>query len=335
MLTQMVANRVYDFSHQVGGRELLGNVSLAIGEGDDVYCVNRSGGAFQLSYVMRLTIGTVPGDEEVAGQFGRHGEGDGEFIWPTGIDLDAEYNVYVTDEWLHRVSIFDQDGTFLRHWGEPGEGDGQLNGPAGIVVDADGDLYIVNSLNHRVQKFTPDGRYLTGWGRLGDGPGEFNSPWGITIDDQGYVYVADHKNHRAQKFTADGEFVAEFGSYGSGRGQVNRPADVAVDPDGDVYVCDWANSRVQVFAPDGQFITSLIGDAQQLSKWFKQTVDANDDVVKARRRVTTLEPEWRLALPSGLVFDAAKSRLIISDTQRRRVQIYNKLKDYIEPQVNL
>ena len=30
MLTQMVANRVYDFSHQVGGREMLGDVALAI-----------------------------------------------------------------------------------------------------------------------------------------------------------------------------------------------------------------------------------------------------------------------------------------------------------------
>ena len=28
MLTQMVANRVYDFSHQVGGREMLGDVAV-------------------------------------------------------------------------------------------------------------------------------------------------------------------------------------------------------------------------------------------------------------------------------------------------------------------
>ena len=330
MLTQMVANRVYDFSHSVGGREMLGDVAVAVGPGGDVYCAVRNN---NFSAVVRLTIGVVPGDEEIAGQFGSGG--DGKLVWPTGVAVDRDYNVYVTDEWLNRVTVFDQVGTYLHHWGEAGNAAGRLNGPSGIDVDSQGDLYIVDSLNHRVQKFTAGGEYLAGWGGLGGGPGEFNTPWGLTVDHQDQVYVADHKNHRVQKFTTSGEYLAEFGSYGTGSGELNRPSDVAVDPHGDVYICDWANDRVQVFAADGAFITTFIGDAQELSKWFKETVDANADVVKARRRVDTLEPEWRLALPCGLAFDAAKSRLIIADTQRRRFQIYSKVKDYIEPQVNL
>ena len=38
----------------------------------------------------------------------------GEMIWPAGIALDSQENVYVTDEWLNRVSVFDKDGNFLR-----------------------------------------------------------------------------------------------------------------------------------------------------------------------------------------------------------------------------
>ena len=110
---------------------------------------------------------------------------------------------------------------------------------------------------------------------------------------------------------------------------------MAVDPDGDVYVCDWANNRVQVFTPDGEFITSFVGDAQQMAKWQKQQVDANVDVLKARRRVYTLEPEWRFALPTAVEFDEERSRLVVADTQRSRVQMYQKLKDYLEPQFNL
>ena len=132
-----------------------------------------------------------------------------------------------------------------------------------------------------------------------------------------------------------GEFVAKFGSHGTGRGQLNRPTDVAVDSDGDVYVCDWVNNRVQIFAPDARFITSFIGDAQELSKWGKMTVDANADVLKRRREVDSLEPEWRFALPTGVTFDAEKNRLLVSDTQRGRLQIYNKLERYQEPQRNL
>ena len=344
MLTQTVAGRVYDYSHAVGGQYIGYPVGVAVGEGDTVYVLGRPSDAISGvpwnktavgSKVAKLTIGTVPGDEEFVADFSRYGDDHGELIWPAGIAVDGEENVYVTDEWLNRVSIFDRDGSFTSLWGVPGDGDGQLNRPSGIVLDRDGNLLIADSLNHRVQSFTRDGEFLRKWGRMGSGQGELNSPWGIDMDQQGYVYVADHKNHRAQKFTPDGEFVAEFGSYGDGRGQLNRPSDVEVDPDGDVYVCDWANDRVQVFAPDGRFITSFIGDAQQLAKWHKATVDANVDVIKARRRVYSLEPEWRFAMPTAIAFDTQHSRLLVADTQRGRLQIYNKLQDYLEPQFNL
>ena len=149
------------------------------------------------------------------------------------------------------------------------------------------------------------------------------------------MYVADHKNHRVQKLDADGNYVMSFGSFGTGNDQLNRPSDVAVDPEGDVYVCDWANSRVQIFDATGKFITSLIGDAQEMAKWHKQQVDSNVDVLKARRRVKSLEPEWRFALPAGVDYDPAKNRIVVSDSQRWRIQMYRKVSDYIEPQYNL
>jgi DNA-binding beta-propeller fold protein YncE len=249
-------------------------------------------------------------------------------IWPAGIALDSQENVYVTDEWLNRVSIFDKDGNFLRLWGTAGSGDGEFNGPSGIAIDQQDTLYVVDSRNHRVQKFTPDGKFLAVWGSLGSAAGQFNSPWGLTIDHEGDVYVADHKNHRVQKFTPEGEFIMQFGRYGTGKGQLHRPADVAVDPDGDVYVCDWANHRVQVFGPEGKAVTSLLGDAQELSKWAKMTLAASPDAMKRRREVRSLESEWRFAFPTAIVFDAKYGRVIVSDTQRNRLQIYNKLKNY-------
>jgi DNA-binding beta-propeller fold protein YncE len=342
MLTTVVAGRVFDFSHAVGRGAISGMgfrlaVALALGEGDTVYAANR--GWEQITNVPwnktqlgtrigKLTIGPVPGDEEVVCDFSRPGDGPGEMIWPAGIALDSQENVYVTDEWLNRVSIFDKDGNFLRLWGTAGSGDGEFNGPSGIAIDQQDTLYIVDSRNHRVQKFTPDGKFLAAWGSLGSAAGQFNSPWGLTIDHEGDVYVADHKNHRVQKFTPEGEFIMQFGRYGTGKGQLHRPADVAVDPDGDVYVCDWANHRVQVFGPEGKAVTSLLGDAQELSKWAKMTLAASPDAMKRRREVRSLESEWRFAFPTAIVFDAKYGRVIVSDTQRNRLQLYNKLKNY-------
>ena len=344
MLTRTVANRVYDYSHAVGGSQMPLPVAAAVGSGDTVYVVSRQyeqiadvpwNKTATFSKVGKFTIGAESGDERLESDIAGYGDGDEQLIWPAGIALDSHENIYVTDEWLNRVSVFDKDGTFLRLWGTAGEADGEFNGPSGIAVDSQDDLYIVDSLNHRVQRCTKNGEFLAGWGERGGREGQFDSPWGMSIDHEGCVYVADHKNHRVQKFTPEGGHMATFGSPGNGPGELSYPSDVAVDPEGDVYVCDWANNRIQVFAADGEFITSFTGDAQRMAMWQQQQVDANADVIKARRRAYTLEPEWRFALPTGVEFDAKKRRLLVADTQRSRLQIYGKLNDYLEPQFNL
>ena len=317
-------------------------IASACAAGDKVYVLNRQfeevldvpwNKAALYAEVCSFIMPTTPGAEVYLGTFSKYGDGDGELIWPVGIAIDSDENIYIADEWMNRISIFTNSGHFLRNWST--QGDGEFNRTSGIAFDLNDDVYVADSLNHRVRKFTKDGGYILQFGSFGDGPGELNAPWGVAVDDEGSVYVADHKNHRAQKFDTNGEFLATFGSYGKGRGQLNRPSDVAVDPDGDVYVCDWGNDRVQVFASDGRFIASFIGDAQQLAKGHQQQVDANPDVIKARRRAYTLEPEWRFAMPAGVTFDVENSRLIVADSQRSRVQIYNKVKNYMEPQFNL
>ena len=65
------------------------------------------------------------------------------------------------------------------------------------------------------------------------------------------------------------------------------------------------------------------------------TVDANADYINRRREVQTTEPEWTLAMPRAVHFDTAKNRLLVIDTQRSRVQIYNKQNGYMVPQLNL
>lgn len=345
MVTQIVAGRVFDFSRVVGRAAVSGMgftqpVSVAIGGGDLVYILSR--GWEQISNVPwnrtqngirvgMLSIGEEPGDEEFLGDFAKRGDDPGELIWPTGMALDSQDDVYITDEWLNRVSIFNSQGNFKKMWGSEGANEGEFSGPAGIAIDQQDELYIVDSRNHRIQKFSKDGRFLAQWGGFGSAAGEFDSPWGITIDQHGDVYVADHKNHRVQKFAPNGRPLAEFGSYGTGRGQLNRPSDVAVDPDGDVYVCDWANHRVQIFGPDGRYVASFRGDAQELSKWANMTLAANPDAVRRRREVPSLEAEWRFSFPTGITFDQSKNRLIVTDCQRGRLQIYNKLKDYVQP----
>ena len=232
----------------------------------------------------------------------------------------------------------------------------------GLAVEKNGNIIVADSGNNRLQVFTPEGKFVGKCGRAGNGDGEFNQPWGITPDKDGNIYVADWKNHRVQKLSPEGKFLMKFGQYGKvdapegayavtmfgpyvsassetahypKPGLLNHPTDVAVDSDGDIYVTDWGNHRVCVFDAEGKPVANLIGDAQVLSKWGEQTVDANPDMKKARRRVKSLEPQWRFCFPTAVEFDPATDSIIVADSQRNRLQIYKKVRDYSDFQANL
>ena len=345
MLTTVAAGRVFDYSFCLGMYGMSGQgfwtpQDMALGENGIVYVINR--GAEELGQrISRVTL-----DHQFLGQFGAYGRGDGQFIWPRSIALDNNnggnngngIRVFATDDFLNRVSIFDADGAFLSGWGQPGNAAGELNGPAGIAIDhnragADGSVVIVDSLNHRIQRFTADGEYLGGFGSHGDADGQFNLPWGLCIGDDGAIYVADWKNRRVQKFDPDGNFLQKFEASPSGIGALQGPTGVAVDSEGDVYVADWGSHQVQIYAPDGRFIASLVGDAQQPSPWTQTYIDANPDIIKARRRVD-LEPEWRFRRPVAVKVDANDS-IYVLEAARHRLQVYDKVKDYEEHPLNL
>lgn len=47
--------------------------------------------------------------------FGCRGTGVGEFDYPYGVGVDAEDNIVIADMWNNRISLYMQDGTFIRH----------------------------------------------------------------------------------------------------------------------------------------------------------------------------------------------------------------------------
>jgi DNA-binding beta-propeller fold protein YncE len=338
MLTTVIAGRVFDFSHAVGRNAAAGKgfsqpTSIALAPKGVAYVVSRGNETNNGSRVSKVFLGG-PREEELLTEFCYHGTGEGEMVWPNSVALDKQGNVYVSDDWLNRIAIFDANGKFQSQWGTSGSGAGELDGPAGMAFDKDDNLYVVDSRNHRIQMFTKHGKAMASWGTHGSEQGQFHTPWGITVDAAGAVYVADWKNNRVQKFDQNGHFLMQFGP-GSGDQALNHPSDVCVDPDGDVYVSDWANHKVRVYDPEGDLLASLVGDAQVLAKWAQESIDANPDMAKMRRRVKSLEQEWRFCYPNAVAFDNEQSRLIVSDNQRGRLQIYIKDKDYLEPQFNL
>jgi len=336
----MDAQPLYRYSHTIGfyaqlGRGFNNPVDVAVGRNGVLYVLNRAGTEIDVRMgYKRVSICTVT--EEYHGDFSMGGTADGQLMWPVAIALDADENIYISDEALQRISIFDKQGKFLTQWGKQGKGDGEFDRPAGLAFDRDQHLLVVDSRNNRIQTYTKDGTCLGAWGKAGRGPGEFNLPWGIAVDQAGSVYVADWRNDRIQQFDAAGHALASWGTSGQGDGQFSRPSGVAVDRAGNIYVADWGNERVQILGPDGSVRTRLHGEAG-MSKWGASYFAANQDELEERQKAD-LEPPLALPPTDAKRYQSAsieklfwgpiavklddQGRLYVVESCRHRIQIY-------------
>ena len=185
--------------------------------------------------------------------------GGGMFVWPHGIHVDREGNVWVTDsrapgaDDLQKfpgedkkgsvVIKFSPEGKVLMTLGKPGvrgNPPDALTDPTDVVTDPrNGDVYVAEShtdvtdpsLVGRISVFDKSGKFLRIIGRTGTGPGQFRTPHALEFDSQGRLVVADRHNHRIQILRKDGTFVGEYHDFG-------RTSGLAIDKDDVIYTTD-------------------------------------------------------------------------------------------------
>ena len=319
------------FCADQGGRGFMLPTAMTLRGDGRIFVASRSNkgalGAVGIQMVSR--------DHDFFGTIGAHGREPGQMVWPSALALDSEENLYLADDLLHRITVYDREGNLVSTWGSEGGGDGEFDGPSGLVFDSEDNLFVVDHRNHRVQKFTRDGRFLSKWGSFGDGDGEFDLPWGITRDKEGSLYVADWRNDRIQKFTGGGTFLAAYGTSGSGDLQFSRPSGIGVDSEGNMYVADWGNQRVQVLDSDGRLLDKLRGEATP-NPWAQEYLTAQADENAARAKfvpvfeVDTDDPNEVSARiepyfwdPVDVVLDD-EDRAYVLETCRHRFQIYER-----------
>lgn len=216
----------------------------------------------------------------IAGNGAYSSTGDGgpataaSIMRPSGIALDASGNLYIADQYSHRVRKVNLGTgiiTTIAGTGTSGfSGDGgpataaRLYYPNFLYVDAADNLYITDNGNHRIRKVNTAGVITTFAGTgvpgfSGDGgpatAAQLYYPAGMTMDAGGNAYIVDHMNHRIRKVTVGGAISTiagnGIGGYGGDGGpatlaQLNRPTDIAVLPTGDLVVCDRYNSRLRL-----------------------------------------------------------------------------------------
>ena len=192
--------------------------------------------------------------------------GAGLMIFPHGIHVDRDGNIWVTDGQDnkprrargappdaplpppparllgHQVFKFSPDGKMLMTLGVAGGGTGAdgFYQPNDVVTDANGNIYVAEGHggdNARIVVFDRSGKYLREFGKKGTGPGEFDQPHGLAFDSQGRLFVADRSNNRIQILDRDGRFIDEWRQF-------SRPSGIFIDARDMIYVADSESGSV-------------------------------------------------------------------------------------------
>ena len=175
--------------------------------------------------------------------------GAGMFVFPHGITVDREGNVWVTDAdgkdgKGHQVFKFSPAGKVLLTLGKAGvAGSGQdtFNKPSAVAIAANGDIFVADGhggdSNARLVKFSKDGKFIMTWGKKGSAPGEFNGPHALAFDSKGRLFVADRSNNRIQIFDQNGKFMDQWQQF-------SRPSGIFIDRNDVIYVADSESGSV-------------------------------------------------------------------------------------------
>lgn len=231
--------------------------------------------------------------------------GKGMMVFPHGIHVDADGNVWVTDG---------QDNLPRRRPGQPA--DAPLPAPPATVV------------GHQVFKFSPDGKLLLALGKPGGNqpgqpvdPGSFYQPNDVITYPNGDILVAEGHGNAAPsrarliRFDKDGKFLREFGSMGSAvQGEFMQPHGLAFDSKGRLFVADRSNDRIQILDAETYRTLDTWYQFSRLSGIF---IDKNDVLYGADSESGSVNPPhgaWMRGMRIGSIADGKVTAFIPDPT---------------------
>jgi sugar lactone lactonase YvrE len=259
----------------------------------------------------------------------------GMMVFPHGIHVDRDGNVWVTDGQDNGpVPARGAGAGGGRGRGEPGATPpaagttapatttgaapaqaGGGRGPAGPPAGA--------TLGNQVFKFSPDGKLLLTLGKAGGAaaPDYFYQPNDIQTAPNGDIFVAEghgRGNNRILKFDKTGKFIKEWGKLGTGPGEFDQPHALAMDSRGRLFVGDRNNNRIQIFDQNGTFIEEWT----QYSRPSGVFIDKNDMIYVADSESETVARNhngWKRGIRIGRVKDGKEGKIIafIPDPETR------------------
>jgi sugar lactone lactonase YvrE len=229
--------------------------------------------------------------------------GQSMLIFPHGLHVDRDGNVWVTDG---------QDDA-PQPTPQPARGAQAAPGQPNPAASRSGPLP-GSTRGHQVFKFSPQGKLLMTLGKAGGAaePDYFYQPNDVLVAPNGDIFVSEGHggaNARILKFSKDGKFIKSFGKKGSGPGEMDQPHALAMDSRGRLFVGDRANNRLLIFDQDGK----LLDTWPQFSRPSGVYIDAGDVIYVAdseSESVARNHDGWKRGIRIGSAKDGTVTAFI-------------------------
>jgi len=222
--------------------------------------------------------------------------GAGLMVFPHGIHVDREGNIWVTDgqDNLPRAA----------------------RGAAAATTPATAPAKVIG---HQVFKFSPDGKILMTLGKPGGNqpgtsadPASFYQPNDVLVAPNGDIFVSEGHggaNSRLIKFDKTGKFIKEIGRKGSGRGEFDQPHALVMDSRGRLFVGDRGNNRIVIMDQEGNVLEEWL----QFSRPSGIFIDKQENIYVADSEsgsVARTRTDWKRGIRIGRIRDAVITAFI-------------------------
>jgi DNA-binding beta-propeller fold protein YncE len=189
---------------------------------------------------------------ELEGFYGEKGTGPGKISSPTGLEVDAEGNVYVADGRQQKLLVYDGEGKFLREV--------QVS-DAPLTPLIDGNRMFLTTTGAVKVLTLPDLAEVTSWGSRGRGEAEYDYPNGLSYDTQSEtLFVADGNNLRVKALDPNGNMRWIFGAPPRNMVERERAFGLpsgAVHANGYIFVPDALDGVVHILDDKGTEVAQV------------------------------------------------------------------------------
>ena len=228
-------------------------------------------------------------------KFGKKGTGEGQFQFPYGITGDKDGNVYVSDLYNGKISVFTSKGKFIKYFTDENNKADFIKSPGGLRIFGK-KIYITDIQENIVLVYSLDGKKLLEISSATAKDDTLNAPNAVTIDEDHNIYVSDTGNQRLLVFDKKGKFKRLINGSTDGKGESKfvNPRGIGVLGNGVVLMVDNMTHFVYGFDKKGKQVYQFGGLGSDKEQFY---------------------------LPNGLYVDE-KGEIFITDTVNQRVALY-------------